>query len=122
MNLYSEILLDHFMHPRRAGTLAAATGHGTARYETCGDITTISVLTADDKIADIRFKATGCGPGISCASVLTDMVVGLPVEEAEAVTPDLLPWRTILWRDDIRRGGKTGTGGERFRPRPAATA
>jgi len=85
MNPYSDILLDHFLYPRLAGNMPDATGIGIARYPTCGDVTRVFVRVEDDLVADARFQATGCGPGIACASAMLGMVVGRSVESAAAL-------------------------------------
>jgi len=83
---YSNPVMDHFLHPRRAGTMPDASGSGIARYPTCGDVTRIFVKVVDGVLDDARFQGTGCGPGISCASMLLDMAVGRPVESALALS------------------------------------
>lgn len=85
---YPDILMDHFLHPRNAGHMADATGSGIARYPTCGDISRIWVKVEAGIVVAASFKACGCGPGTACSSVLTCMVVGRTVAEAEAITPD----------------------------------
>jgi len=81
---YSETLLDHYAHPRRCGALPEATGAGIARYPTCGDVTRIFVRIEDGVLTDASFQATGCGPGISCASALLETVIGGSVASAMA--------------------------------------
>jgi len=86
---YSEILLDHFNHPRNAGTaLPGDTGVGTAHYPTCGDVVRIFLRIEDEIVADGRFQASGCGPGIACTSALLEMAVGRSAVSAAALTAE----------------------------------
>lgn len=85
---YRPILMDHFLNPRNVGHLADATGSGIARYPTCGDVTRIFVRVENGVVAAATFQASGCGPGIASSSMLTGMVIGRTVAEAEAITPE----------------------------------
>jgi nitrogen fixation NifU-like protein len=82
--LYQEVILDHSRHPRHFGTLADATNVGEGHNPLCGDRVKI-YLAVDDKgrIADISFEGKGCAISQASASLMTDMLKGRTVEEAE---------------------------------------
>lgn len=82
--LYQEVILDHSRHPRHFGALAGATHVGEGFNPLCGDRVKIYlVLGADNRIADIKFEGKGCAISQASASLMTDMIVGRTVEEAE---------------------------------------
>ena len=82
--LYQEVILDHSRHPRHFGALADATHSGEGYNPLCGDRVTINlILDATGKIADIRFEGKGCAISQASASMMTDLVVGRTVAEAE---------------------------------------
>jgi nitrogen fixation NifU-like protein len=82
--LYQDVILDHSKHPRHFGPLAEATHHAEGYNPLCGDRVTINlILDADGKIADIKFEGKGCAISQASASMMTDMVVGRTVAEAE---------------------------------------
>lgn len=85
---YSDLLMNHFLHPRHAGALAGATGVGEVKGNACGDVTRTYVLVDGDYLRETGFLACGCGPGIACASYLLDRVTGRAVSEALAVQPE----------------------------------
>jgi nitrogen fixation NifU-like protein len=82
--LYQDVILDHSKHPRHFGPLPEATHHAEGYNPLCGDRVTINlILDANDKIADIKFEGKGCAISQASASMMTDMVAGRTVAEAE---------------------------------------
>lgn len=80
---YSDVLMDHFMNPRNVGTLESPDGHSEVGSPQCGDAMYLDIDIDDEgRISDIAFKTFGCAGAIASASALTEMVRGLPVEEA----------------------------------------
>lgn len=83
--LYQEIILDHSRRPRNAGTLDDATGHAQGNNPLCGDRVTVYVRLDGDRIADARFDARGCAISVASASMMTELVRGKTVAEAEEI-------------------------------------
>jgi len=82
--LYQDVILDHSRHPRHFGQLAEATHTGEGYNPLCGDRVKIYlVLDGAGRIADIAFEGKGCAISQASASLMTDMLVGRSVEEAE---------------------------------------
>src|ERR1041385_2404837 len=82
--LYQEVILDHSRHPRHFGALADATHSGEGYNPLCGDRVKISLLVdGDNRIADIGLEGKGCPISQASASLMTDMLVGRTVDEAE---------------------------------------
>lgn len=86
MAMYNDKVMDHFMNPHNVGELENADGTGTYGSPVCGDMMKIDIKVEDDIIKDAKFKTFGCGSAIASSSVATDMIKGLTVEEALAVT------------------------------------
>ena len=84
--LYQEVILDHSRHPRHFGSLAHATHQGQGHNPLCGDKVTV-YLQVDDagRIADIAFEGRGCAISQASASLMTELVVGRTIEEAESL-------------------------------------
>jgi nitrogen fixation NifU-like protein len=82
--LYQDVILDHSKHPRHFGPLEGATNTAEGYNPLCGDRVTVNlILDANDHIADIKFEGKGCAISQASASMMTDMVVGRTVAEAE---------------------------------------
>jgi len=82
--LYQDVILDHSRHPRHFGPLPEATHMGEGHNPLCGDRVKIYLLLDKaNRIADIKFEGKGCAINQASASLMTDMIVGRTVEEAE---------------------------------------
>ena len=84
-SLYQDIILDHYKNPRGRGLLAAPLGVAFHVNPTCGDEVNMQVATAADGGLLIGYEGTGCSISQASASVLYELVRGLPVAEAEKI-------------------------------------
>ena len=88
--MYSTQVLDHFEHPRNAGTIADADASARIENPACGDILELTIKIADGRIAEIRFRAKGCVAATACGSALTELVRGKSVDEARKLNREEL--------------------------------
>ena len=86
MALYSEKVMDHFMHPRNVGTIEDASGVGQVGNAKCGDIMKIYLKIENDIIVDVKFETFGCGSAIASSSMATEMIKGKSIHDALALT------------------------------------
>ena len=86
MALYTETVMDHFMHPRNVGEIADADGVGEVGNAKCGDIMKMYLKIKDNKIEDVKFETFGCGSAIASSSIATEMVKGRTVAQALQLT------------------------------------
>ncbi len=89
-SLYQEIILDHYKHPHRRGLREPYDAEVHHVNPTCGDEVTLRVKVADGVVEDVSYDGAGCSISQASTSVLTDLVVGKPVEEAVAVQEEFL--------------------------------
>ena len=81
--LYRELILDHARSPRHFGKLENATHTAEGINPLCGDKLRLFVqLDEADRISSATFEGTGCAISVASASLLTDMVIGMTVEQA----------------------------------------
>lgn len=85
--MYSEKVMDHFQNPRNVGVLEDANGVGEVGNMRCGDIMKLYVKVGENEvIEDIKFQTFGCGAAIATSSMITEIVKGMPLSEAEQVS------------------------------------
>ena len=82
-DLYQEILLEHNSKPRNFRKLDDATVHCEGYNPLCGDRYTLYLKLADGVISDTGFQGAGCAISKASASMLTQRVKGMTVEDAE---------------------------------------
>ena len=86
MALYSDIVMEHFMHPRNVGEIENPDGVGQVGNAKCGDIMKMYLKIRDNVIQDVKFETFGCGSAIASSSMATEMIKGKTIDEALAVT------------------------------------
>ena len=84
--MYSDKVMDHFENPRNVGEIEDADGLGTVGNPECGDIMKLSIKIEDDIIKEVKFKTFGCGAAIATSSMVTELVKGKNLEEAEGIS------------------------------------
>ena len=84
--MYTEKVMDHFMHPRNVGEIENPDGVGQVGNAKCGDIMKMYLKIRDNVIQDVKFETFGCGSAIASSSMATEMIKGKTIDEALAVT------------------------------------
>lgn len=83
-DLSREIILDHYQNPRNHGRLESPTLANRGHNPLCGDEIELSVAISDDEqISEIAFTGRGCSISQASASMMTEVVKGHPLDEAE---------------------------------------
>ena len=89
-NLYSKKVMDHFQHPHNMGEMENPSGHGRVGNPVCGDLMELQIKVekrqGKEIIADARFQTFGCGAAIATSSILTDIIIGKTLIEAEKIS------------------------------------
>lgn len=87
---YSETLIDHFEHPRNAGAMEDADAEAYVMNPVCGDSMRIFLRIDGEEdeaqVAAASFLTSGCPASIATSSAATELVVGLPLDEAASLT------------------------------------
>ena len=86
MALYSEKVMDHFLHPRNVGVIEDADGVGEVGNAKCGDIMKIFLKIDNGIVTDAKFSTFGCGSAIASSSMATEMIKGQPIDQVMELT------------------------------------
>jgi nitrogen fixation NifU-like protein len=78
--------MEHFQNPRNVGEIENADGVGEIGNPVCGDIMKLYIKVDDNRIIDAKFKTFGCGAAIATSSMVTELVKGKTLEEAEKIS------------------------------------
>jgi nitrogen fixation NifU-like protein len=83
--LYQDIILDHGRHPRNLRALEHPTHLARGHNPLCGDRVTIYLALDSDRISDVSFEGRGCAISTAAASLMTEVLKGKTVDEAQAL-------------------------------------
>ena len=90
MSMYSDRVMEYFNNPRNVGKIDNPSGVGHVGNPVCGDIMELYIKVEDGVITDAKFRTFGCGATIASSSMLTEMVKGKTVAEAEKISNDMV--------------------------------
>lgn len=79
--MYSRQVADHIANPRNVGELEDPSGVGDVTNEVCLDRIRLTIRVKQARITDARVKAQGCPPTLAAASVLTELIIGRPLDD-----------------------------------------
>ncbi len=90
MDIYREIILDHYKNPRNFGHLDHADSIVSDANVSCGDRINMEISIEykgkNSYISDIRFSGEGCAISQASASMLTEKVKGMTIEAVKKLT------------------------------------
>ena len=85
---YSEKVLDHYENPRNVGSFDKNdpnVGTGMVGAPACGDVMKLQIKVDNDVITDAKFKTYGCGSAIASSSLVTELLKGKTLTEAQDI-------------------------------------
>ncbi|HEX2702893.1 MAG TPA: iron-sulfur cluster assembly scaffold protein [Solirubrobacteraceae bacterium] len=97
-DLYRDFILEHYKRPRNFGELEPHDLEAQEQNPLCGDELGVQIRVADGRIADLRFNGHGCAISQAAASIASEELIGMDVDEAAALDAD---WMLDLLGIDI---------------------
>jgi nitrogen fixation NifU-like protein len=85
---YREYILDHYKNPRNFGRLENPDITHEEDNPLCGDVVGMDFMVKGGVIEDIRFHGRGCAISQASASLLTERLKGMPLEQARKINKD----------------------------------
>ena len=85
---YSDQVLDHYNNPRNVGKMDLSdpnVGTGMVGAPACGDVMKLQIKVEKDIIQNAVFKCYGCGSAIASSSIITEMLKGMTLDDAEQI-------------------------------------
>lgn len=84
-DLYQDIILDHGRRPRNFHALAHPSHFAHGNNPLCGDRVTVYLELDGDRIKDVSFEGRGCAISTASASLMTEILKGKTLAEADAL-------------------------------------
>ncbi len=84
--MYSDKVMDHFQNPRNVGKMENPDGIGRQGNPVCGDVMELAIKVNGNVIEEAKFQTFGCCAAIATSSMITEMVKGKTLEEAEEIS------------------------------------
>jgi nitrogen fixation NifU-like protein len=89
-DFYRDFILDHYRNPRNFGHLEAPTASAEDLNPLCGDTIRVELDVRDGIVNDVRFSGQGCAISQASASMLTETVKGMKVEDVAKLSKDVV--------------------------------
>jgi len=86
VNIYKEIILDHWKNPHNFGKLKSPTKKSYAINPSCGDEIQIDLIIQKGKVKEVKFSGRGCAISQASASLLTDYIKGKSIKDLKKIT------------------------------------
>ena len=85
--IYKQNILDHYKHPHNEGILSPCSIKQDGKNVSCGDSLALYLNIGKGVVKDVSFEGDGCAISQAAASMLTDKVKGMSVENIKLLTP-----------------------------------
>ena len=87
--MYSKKVIDRYENPSNIGSLDESdknVGTSVVGSPACGDMIKLQIkVNENGTIVDSKFKAFGCGAAIASSSLITEMIQGKTLDEAQRI-------------------------------------
>jgi nitrogen fixation NifU-like protein len=88
-DFYKEYILDHYRNPRNFGHLARVDASAEDLNPLCGDTIRIELALDDQRrVQDVKFSGKGCAISQASASMLTESIKGMKLEDVAKLPQD----------------------------------
>ena len=89
-DFYRDYILDHYRNPRNFGSLEQADVEAEDLNPLCGDQIRMELKLDDGVVSDVRFSGKGCAISQASASMLTETIKGMKLEDVAKLSKDVV--------------------------------
>jgi nitrogen fixation NifU-like protein len=89
-DFYRDFILDHYRNPRNFGQLDEPSVSAEDLNPLCGDTIRMDFDVQDGVVRDVRFSGKGCAISQASASMLTESIKGMRLEEVAKLSKDVV--------------------------------
>jgi nitrogen fixation NifU-like protein len=89
-DFYRDYILDHYRSPRNFGHIDRVDATAEDLNPLCGDTITMELQVDDGKVSDVRFSGKGCAISQASASMLTEEIKGMKLEDVARLSKDVV--------------------------------
>ena len=107
-NLYRQVIMDHYKTPRNKGLVPNNQYLSVVLDNpSCGDEIVVQLLVEENKIKDVRHDGKGCSICCSSASVMSETLMNVEVENAKKILHEFyelikgMPYNQDILNGDI---------------------
>lgn len=87
-NIYRQQIIELYRNPENFGSLENATHSASLDNPVCGDEINVYLVVEENKVKDVKFKGNGCAISMASASLLTEKIKGMDVEDVKNLSKD----------------------------------
>lgn len=84
-DLYQEIILDHYKHPRHFAKIPTEQAMVDEENPTCGDHIKLTAAVANGCLSDVKIECEGCAICTASSSMMAEKTIGKTVLEIRAM-------------------------------------
>lgn len=86
-DIYKQNILDHYKNPHNKGVMEGYAVLQEGKNVSCGDALSLYLDIKDDTVVRVSFQGDGCAISQAAASMLTDKIAGMSLEDLKTLTP-----------------------------------
>jgi nitrogen fixation protein NifU and related proteins len=86
--LYRDYILEHYKNPKNFGELPERDLEFHDKNPLCGDEMEVQIKVENGKIADLKWHGQGCAISQAAASIASEELIGMPVDDAATLDAD----------------------------------
>jgi nitrogen fixation NifU-like protein len=85
-DLYRDLILEHYRHPKGAGTVERPDRRAEGQNPLCGDECSVALALDDGAVREVEYRGRGCSISVASGSMMAEEIRGRSLEEVRALS------------------------------------